>query len=506
VVKLVGVCWSEGLFACCLEFVENGSLEDWLRRTVGGKKYVAAKMPVIGKKKQTDAGPSEAEVAFLGFNHNNEYNPAEHTDLDKQMLEEGKGIVAKSWNDRYNPSERWEEVLNEDGSKLDGGVTGFSKYDPITRCGYGVAHVFINAKPSQVMARFRDVRNSPVEKTRFEGNTYTAGLYFSVVPSNIPTISDREVMYRTVYFKEDEYSFSSCGYSVEDERQLPAKDRVRIDSLFCFLVKEAGGSEGDKCEVWRLNRMDPKFGKGLGFVNKIAASKATQYNAAPLVSLKRDVERLTQEYKPPKHRVEELELTWKGGLWRMALEAALGIQYLHHHRYWSDGGKRHNGATNEVEEEEAGWKVRAKRAQEEADWSALMLTYLARAGIGDPPRPEAGQHAIDEGLDAEADGLRGGEGAEHGRHDDLGGHAHLRRTRGVTREPLRREGGHVELRLVFGGDDQGGEDFRAVLLPGKSPCAQVYKRLLITFIFFQALRKHKRKKNTKGLGMGQMTK
>ncbi|GMI54986.1 hypothetical protein TeGR_g9003 [Tetraparma gracilis] len=39
VVKLVGVCWSEDLFACCLEFVENGSLEDWLRRTVGGKKY-----------------------------------------------------------------------------------------------------------------------------------------------------------------------------------------------------------------------------------------------------------------------------------------------------------------------------------------------------------------------------------------------------------------------------------------------------------------------------------
>ena len=42
VVKLVGVCWSEELFACCLEFVENGSLEDWLRRTVGGKKYERA--------------------------------------------------------------------------------------------------------------------------------------------------------------------------------------------------------------------------------------------------------------------------------------------------------------------------------------------------------------------------------------------------------------------------------------------------------------------------------
>ena len=39
IVKLVGVCWKDSLFACCLEFVENGSLEDWLRRTAGGKAY-----------------------------------------------------------------------------------------------------------------------------------------------------------------------------------------------------------------------------------------------------------------------------------------------------------------------------------------------------------------------------------------------------------------------------------------------------------------------------------
>ena len=37
VVKLVGVCWDEGLLACCLEFVENGTLEDWLRKTTWKK-------------------------------------------------------------------------------------------------------------------------------------------------------------------------------------------------------------------------------------------------------------------------------------------------------------------------------------------------------------------------------------------------------------------------------------------------------------------------------------
>ena len=111
-----------------------------------------------------------------------------------------------------------------------------------------------------------------------------------------------------------------------------------------------------------MGRSNFKFGKGLGFINSIAAAKVAELFVVPLENLKLNVERLLKEYTPPEHVVTELDLTWKGGLWRMALEAALGVQYLHHHRYWSDGGKRHNGATNDVEEEEAGWKVRASEA------------------------------------------------------------------------------------------------------------------------------------------------
>ena len=137
---------------------------------------------------------------------------------------------------------------------------------------------------------------------------------------------------------------------------------MRIDSLVCTIIKEAPGTEGEGSEVWRMSRYDFKFQKGLGFINSLAAGKVADMIVAPVEGMKLNVERLLKEYKPPEHVVEELELTWKGGLWRMALEAALGVQYLHHHRYWSDGGKRHNGATNEVEEEEAGWKVRASKA------------------------------------------------------------------------------------------------------------------------------------------------
>ena len=131
---------------------------------------------------------------------------------------------------------------------------------------------------------------------------------------------------------------------------------MRIDSLVCTIIKEAPGTEGEGSEVWRMSRYDFKFQKGLGFINSLAAGKVADMIVAPVEGMKLSVERLLKEYKPPEHVVESLDLTWKGGLWRMALEAALGVQYLHHHRYWSDGGKRHNGATNQVEEEDAGWK------------------------------------------------------------------------------------------------------------------------------------------------------
>ncbi|GMI38373.1 hypothetical protein TeGR_g13291, partial [Tetraparma gracilis] len=91
VVQLVGVCWSEELFACCLEFAENGSLEDWLRQTAGGKVYRRAKTPVIGKRKLKDEGPSLADVTFKGFNHNGDDGGKRHNGATNEVEEEEAG-------------------------------------------------------------------------------------------------------------------------------------------------------------------------------------------------------------------------------------------------------------------------------------------------------------------------------------------------------------------------------------------------------------------------------
>ena len=78
----------------------------------------------------------------------------------------------------------------------------------------------------------------------------------------------------------------------------------------------------------------------------------------------------------------------------------------------------------------------------------------------------------------------------------INAHLHLHRAGGHERGPLRRSsGGRVELRAVFGGHDQGGEDAGAVLLPGKSPCAQVFKRRL-TYL----LKKNRRSGSTRRKG------
>jgi hypothetical protein len=167
VVKLVGVCWSEELFACCLEFVENGSLEDWLRKTVGGKKWVAPTKPMIGKnknaRKRRNAFMKPApltEVAFKGFDYHGKYNPAEVTETDSERKAEAEALLHEWWMGRMNPKMGWEELLKEDKSRLDHGVSGYHAYDKESRCGRAIASCIINATPAQVMGLYADDRRT----------------------------------------------------------------------------------------------------------------------------------------------------------------------------------------------------------------------------------------------------------------------------------------------------------------------------------------------------------
>jgi hypothetical protein len=282
-----------------------------------------------------NAGPGvpPPEVVYKGFDHNGEYDEGEHTDMDRAKKTEAEQLVHDWWMQRMNPKMGWEELLKEDKSRLDHGVSAFHVYDQATRIGKGMAHCFVNATPKQVFgwAADRRTRSSNIE---YLNPTYTTSTGVLQIPIPVPLIDDRESVYRSVKFRNDQdNSYAQVDYTVEVAERPVEGGKVRIEALACIVVKEAPGSEGEKSECWRVSQYDLKLRKGLGFISNIVAAKTAELIAAPMEKLKLDVEQLLKEYKPPEHVVESLELTWKGGLWRMALEMALGVQYLHHHRY-----------------------------------------------------------------------------------------------------------------------------------------------------------------------------
>ena len=73
---------------------------------------------------------------------------------------------------------------------------------------------------------------------------------------------------------------------------------MRAELYFCLIVKELPGSDGKKTEIWRVGRMNPKFGKYLEFMSIVAAAKALTLMADPLIVLKSDVVRMLGEVGP----------------------------------------------------------------------------------------------------------------------------------------------------------------------------------------------------------------
>ncbi|GMI28514.1 hypothetical protein TeGR_g9793 [Tetraparma gracilis] len=205
IVQLVGVCWSEELFACCLEFVENGSLEDWLRRTVGGEIYHKPKTPVIGKKKvKSEEGPPLAEVVFKGFDHNGKYNPAEHTDVDRAKKEEAENVLHDWWMQRMNPKMGWTEMFKEDKSRLDHGLSGYHAYDNESRCGRAMAHG--DLKPDNMLL----TRDWELKLTDF-GEARAQNMGGTMTSVGTPIYIAPEVMRADHYDeKADTWSYGLC--------------------------------------------------------------------------------------------------------------------------------------------------------------------------------------------------------------------------------------------------------------------------------------------------------
>jgi len=384
IVKLVGVCWDTTLFACCLEFVANGSLEDWLRRTAGGKSYDPSKQKKKKKKKkekERDAHQVRCELIFKGFDDDGEYDESKHTDEDKRQIErilktlKALGEECRSseeqlptprhsfilpmsesvpsqvsagvgGDDAPDPSAGlWTPLTDEGGGAFRHGLKGWSRYNTAIKWGESLAIMpQVDATPAQVFAKYTEKsERSSADTAKIEvvAHDGTTRLEFVKSPTP-PGMSDREVLIRGVYKKLDDGSFIDVTYSVEDDRKPKAKGVKRIDINYAMWARPKEGSDGKVCEVWRCLRVDPRFRGMIGMIaNKWGAKSAGSNTAAPLVKLKEDTERLAAEYEPV---LDEgpggvVGLSWKGQLLNIATQCALGVQYLHHEQYWADEEK-----------------------------------------------------------------------------------------------------------------------------------------------------------------------
>jgi hypothetical protein len=124
VVKLVGVCWDDSLFACCLEFVENGTVEMWLRRTPAGQTYVPPRQKAALRPAAT-VQELLARATFRGFDCDGQYNPAEHTKLDEIKLREALALLETAKLECQ--SAPWIPSLKADGSPLDWQLKAYHK-------------------------------------------------------------------------------------------------------------------------------------------------------------------------------------------------------------------------------------------------------------------------------------------------------------------------------------------------------------------------------------------
>jgi serine/threonine protein kinase/ABC-type branched-subunit amino acid transport system substrate-binding protein len=292
IVGLIGVVWDETMLACCLEYVDNNTLEHWLRKTAGGNSYES---DIKGEQRY-----ELFEVTALGFDHSTEFNPKEITKEDEEKLKVAMALFEQWSVDAINLADDWAEVNDSADEPFDLDVKAYGRYDSNTRSANAIACAVVDAKPTQVFAYIADSRTSTdfSEQIQQYKRSYTSGIYLSRYGANsfgMLGVSDREILARSVNKPLSSEEFVRLSYTFEDPI-YPVKDCVRCKNLYLLYVRPQPGSNGAKSEVWRMNEMNPMFSIALLGANEMAARRSLTANAYPLVLVKRRVEKILREY------------------------------------------------------------------------------------------------------------------------------------------------------------------------------------------------------------------
>ena len=383
VVRLVGVVWELNMLACCLEYVENETLEFWLRKTCG--------KPANGGE---DSAPSTR--AYNGFRTKELYDESLYASKDPSNIEKVKSMIdmfAEECDDAGEASTcGWMFIKNPvaPNEPLEDGLVCFTRHvdqDPSSRIG-GIAsqqsafssiisappsweecfaRCEINATPEQVfqchtmqanhgfgeaesklnLGAFQTLEESTMGRTEY----CTVDIFKQI--GSAAGRASRELRYRGVYKALDGERRGECGGfldAVESDNDdikesgngamaflasLGGRgELVRMNIRHGLLVVPKVGTDGAISVVYRATALDARTPvKSINEIRKKAIQRESiELTYGTLLSLKRCTERLLRGFVVSYQRSH---LTWKGELARLALHCAQGVQYLHNERYFS---------------------------------------------------------------------------------------------------------------------------------------------------------------------------
>ncbi|GMI54410.1 hypothetical protein TeGR_g4367 [Tetraparma gracilis] len=269
-----------------------------------------------------DAGPEVpiAEATFKGFDHHGRYDSGEHTDTDRAKKEEAEKLLHDWWMQRMNPKMGWTEMFKEDGSRLDHGLSGYHAY-------------------------FADRGRTKALAAEVLDSTYTAETRLMQIPIPIPTISDRESLYRSVNgdigdeIKRKEEPKIEL-YSKEDD--LIYRNRIGKEDELSDSDEEEGGKSTRREDVVSKSKHDKalaakdkamqelreKMNKEMSVVKKRAEQEKKKAEAASSQGTKRgDVVRKAEHEKAMEELRKEHRLAMEAKDRAMReLVAKLGVQ------------------------------------------------------------------------------------------------------------------------------------------------------------------------------------
>ena len=362
IVKLIGVCWDEGLVGCCLEFVSNGTLEEWLRvdakRKLEASRVEAAKS--AGRRYYEDQPeeltneqntvPVKIDLDQAIYSGWKPPSRKMYTDEDLKLIKDCETIIMEAYDNCKGQKNGWVpiplELTNLPSYDAEKAET-FKSYVRVASGNLGrwdaVVTFEVEMRPEQFMAgqmhedNYEETADYKWLEPRCEGRY--RNVYRFVY--NLPFLTPRELLFHGICARMDNGVYmNACESCTHDSYPItPALKRATLHKCgqIYFPIFDDDGVPV-RTLVVRYNSADLRLP---GLLNIVGNDTFIKRSGAQIVTSPYEqkllCERILDNYRPTLPE----GLKWKEHLVGILQECASVFQYLHNFRYYSDEEKKY---------------------------------------------------------------------------------------------------------------------------------------------------------------------